>query len=193
VSTQDWPGEAAVDVSIVNWVKQPPEQPTTFVLDENPVEGIDTALDESTIPIADVPVIAANRGVAFQGVIPRGSGFVLRSAEAAELLEAGDAQYNDVVRPYLGGQDITTSIEQTPSRYVIDFGTMRLEQAMAYPRALQIVRERVKPARDLDEVYADNWAPLAAATRVSCGFEELGAIHRRHGHGQAHPVCVVRP
>jgi hypothetical protein len=28
---------------------------------------------------------------------------------------------------------------------------------MAYPRALQLIRERVKPDRDLDPVFADNW------------------------------------
>jgi hypothetical protein len=157
VSTQPWPGEAVVEVSIVNWVKSPEELPGRFVLDEADVEAIDTALSESTVPIADVPVIAANRGIAYQGVIPRGSGFILSLAEGSELLAASDADYSEVVRPYLGGQDITTSIEQGPARFIIDFGLMPLEEAMSFPRALQLVRERVKPARDLDKVYADNW------------------------------------
>ena len=33
VSTQDWPGEAAVDVSIVNWVKEPNSSPARLMLD----------------------------------------------------------------------------------------------------------------------------------------------------------------
>lgn len=157
VSTQDWSGEAAVDVSIVNWIKADEDVPTRFVLDEAEVEAIDTALEESTIPIADVPSLKPNHGVAFQGVIPRGSGFILTPGEAHGLLEADDADYSQVVRPYLGGKDITSTVDQRPSRFVIDFGTASLEQAMAYPRALQLVRDRVKPDRDLDPVFADNW------------------------------------
>jgi hypothetical protein len=59
VSTQDWPGVANVDVSIVNWVKEPGSRPDRYVLDSREVEAIDTALTESTIPIADIPPIAA--------------------------------------------------------------------------------------------------------------------------------------
>lgn len=51
VSTQDWPGEANVDVSIVNWIREPDAPPEHFVLDEQQVPGIDTALTPSTIPL----------------------------------------------------------------------------------------------------------------------------------------------
>jgi hypothetical protein len=59
VSSQPWPGDAVVEVSIVNWIAAPGEPPSHFVLDGRDAEGIDTALEESTIPIADVPVIPA--------------------------------------------------------------------------------------------------------------------------------------
>jgi hypothetical protein len=157
VSTQDWPGEAAVDVSIVNWVREPDPLPASFTLDERAVVGIDTALRESTVPNADVPVLVANKGRAFQGVIPRGEGFVLALDEGHDLLSRSDADYTAVVLPYLVGKDIAATIDQMPSRFVVDFGSMALEQAMRYPAALAIVRERVKPARDRDPVYGDSW------------------------------------
>ena len=157
VSSQDWPGDAVVEVSIVNWVQQPDVTPARLMLDNVEAEGIDTALRDSTIPIADVPVIPANRGFAFQGVIPRGGGFVLDREEGEAILADQHAPYGDVIRPYLGGQDITTQPQQQPSRFIIDFGLMSLEEAMRYPAALDIVRERVKPPRDLDPVYADCW------------------------------------
>jgi hypothetical protein len=160
VSTQPWPGEAVVEVSIVNWIREPDAPPTQFVLDEQDVPGIDSALTPSTIPLADVPVIGPNRGVAFQGVIPRGEGFVLAIEEAEALLARSDAPYADVVRPYLIGRDITSTIMHAPSRYIIDFGQRPLEQAMRYPAALEIVRERVKPQRDLDPVYEHIWWQL---------------------------------
>ncbi len=171
VSTQDWPGEAAVDVSIVNWVREPAALRQSFTLDEVLVEGIDTALEASTVPIADVPVIPGNRGRAFQGVIPRGDGFVISYEEGSELRARSDADYRLAVRPYFGGQDITSGVSQRPSRFIVDFGVMSLEAAMEFPAALEIVRERVKPARDGDPVFAHSWwrlwrprPELAAAT-----------------------------
>lgn len=157
VSSQDWPGEAAVDVSIVNWVREPTAAPDGFELDGQEVVGIDTALSESTIPVADVPVLGANKGVAFQGVIPRGDGFLLDPDEAASILALTDARYGNVIVPYLGGKDITTAVDHGPSRYIIDFGQMPLESAARYPAALDVVRDRVKPKRDEDPVYASCW------------------------------------
>jgi hypothetical protein len=160
VSTQPWPGEAVVEVSIVNWIREPDPLPTRFMLDEENVLGIDTALTASTIPIADVPALPANRGIAFQGVIPRSEGFVLSIQEGEALLARSDASYADVVRPYLIGRDITSTVAHAPSRFIIDFGQRPLEEAMRYPAALDVVRERVKPQRDPDPVYEHIWWQL---------------------------------
>jgi hypothetical protein len=137
VSTQDWPGEAAVDMSIVNWVREPNESPTAFMLDEIPVEGIDTALTESTIPLADVPTIASNRGRAYQGFLP-GAKYDITLEHAQELLVRPEANYDEVVQPYLSGMDITSTVHQQPSRYVIDFAQMPLERALQFPAALDV-------------------------------------------------------
>ena len=64
------------------------------------------------------------------------------------LLENGGRQYSEVVRPYLIGNDILQTAEQGPSRYIVDFGSRSLEEAMRFPLALELVRERVKPVRD---------------------------------------------
>ncbi len=157
VTTQPWPGEAVVEVSIVNWVKEPEIPPSRFTLDEEVVEAIDTALEESTIPIADVAPLPANRGIAFQGVIPRGEGFVISELEGHELRALTDADYSRVVLPYMGGKDITTSMVQAPSRFVVNFGSRTLEEAMEFPAALALVRERVKSQRDEDSVYDNIW------------------------------------
>ena len=155
VSTQDWPGEANVDVSIANWIREPDPVPDRFMLDEQEVAGIDTALTPSTIPIADVPVLVANRGVAFQGYLP-GAKYDITIAEGEALLARADAVYADVVRPYLNGRDLTSSIRQQASRYVVDFGQMSLEQAMGYPAALDVVREQAKSARESSTSYGRN-------------------------------------
>ena len=44
-----------------------------------------------------------------------------------------------VVRPYLVGEDIADEPNQTASRWIIDFGTISLEEATnRYPRALGV-------------------------------------------------------
>ena len=158
VSRQKWPGEAVVNVSIVNWVQKPSKPPGEFVLDGEPVVGINTRLRESKIPIEEYEALSPNLGRSFQGPIPAGD-FYLELDEAREILDRTDADYAEVVRPYLVGDDITEEPEQRPRRYVIDFGFRPLEEAMAFPSALDVVRERVKPARDVnrDKAYRENW------------------------------------
>jgi hypothetical protein len=149
VSTQDWPGAAAVDVSIVNWIKQPSQPVEHPVLDGKPLdEPIAASLRPTRYAVERAYPLAANDGRSFFGCIPGDLGFILDPKEAAALLDGKPPSWHDVVRPYLIGNDLTKDPEQLPSRWVIDFGRRTLEQAMEYPEALEIVRQRVKPARD---------------------------------------------
>lgn len=158
IARQKWPGEAVVNVSIVNWVQQPDPPPQAFVLDGGEVEGINTRLRESKVAIEEYTPLAANRGRAFQGPIPAGA-FYLTPDEARALLARRDAAYADVARPYLIGDDITDDPRQSPRRWIVDFGFRPLEDAERYPAAMAIVRERVKPERDVnrDRGFREAW------------------------------------
>lgn len=146
VSTQKWPGEAKVHVSIVNWVKEPSSAPAAFTLDGESVDGIGTSLTAGADSPFPVPLVG-NKGRCFQGPIPVGAGFVLERDEAEAILSRNEAAYVEVIRPYLMGDDIVNRPGQQPSRYVIDFAYATLERAQDYPKALEIVVERVKPFR----------------------------------------------
>ena len=148
VSKQPWLGAAVVNVSIVNWVKQPDSPPQRFVLDGVEVAGITPALRPAGEDVSGAKRLSANAGRAFQGPIPAGAGFVLEPAEAESLLARTDADYSVVVRPYLVGEDIAEQPEQRPRRFIIDFGKRPLEEAEGWPAAMAIVRKRVKPDRD---------------------------------------------
>ncbi|MEJ5945791.1 DNA methyltransferase [Pseudokineococcus basanitobsidens] len=144
VSSQRWPGEAKVHVSITNWVKDPASPVTSFTLDGAPVDGITPQLREGVL--RDEPVrLAPNKGVCFIGCQPTGRGFVLDDDATASLVAAGDG---DVVRRYLTTDDITDSVGAGPRRWIIDFGTLTLEEALRYPRALAVVRRAVRPERE---------------------------------------------
>ena len=146
VSTQKWPGEANVHVSLVNWTKGSEPSPR-FMLDGAEVSGISPELRTPERSTGEVARLRANAGRCYQGPIPVGDGFIITETEAGELISGG-SHYRAVVRPYLTGDDIADEPEQRARRWIIDFGRMRLEEAAKYPAALNIVRERVKPSRD---------------------------------------------
>lgn len=159
VSTQVWPGDAKVHVSIVNWIESPPT-PVECVLNGSIVDGITAELrDGKAINTNRVAALRANAGRCFQGVMTVGKGFLLNEAEALKLLADSGAEYRDVVRPFLIGEEIANDPSQAASRWVIDFASMRLELAMRYPLALEIVRTRVKTERETnrEQFRREHW------------------------------------
>jgi hypothetical protein len=159
VSKQEWTGDATVNVSIVNWVKEPARLPDRLVLDRLEVDAISTSLRPLAQDVNAAVRLPANAGFAFQGPIPVGDGFILDRAEAAALLERSEADYGEVVRPYLIGRDIAEDPGQQPRRWIVDFATRRLEDAERWPAALGLVRDRVKPERDRnkDKRFREHW------------------------------------
>lgn len=174
VSMQKWPGDAKVYVSLVNWIKTPSSPPAVFVLDGEPVDGITPELRTPGHSTGDVANLKANKGRCFQGPIPVGDGFIITAQEAQKLLRQTDANYRDVVRPYLIGDDIAEDPRQEPRRWIIDFAQKPLEAAAKYPDALTIVRQRVKPGRETNRRRArrERWwlfGEQAAGMRVALG------------------------
>lgn len=167
VSTQKWPGEANVHVSLVNWVKQPSAVPAKFTIDGKDVSGITAELRTPEHSTGDVASLYANGHRCYEGPIPAGNGFIIDNDEAQRLLNLQDTSYSSVVRPYLGSADVARNVYQAPSRWAIDFGLMPLEEAMKYPAALDIVRDRVKPVRERNnrEAYRRKWWQFAEPRR----------------------------
>lgn len=186
VSSQKWPGDAKVHVSIVNWVKEPHAAPVSFDLDGTEVQGITASLLEGSRDAWEPRALGANEDHCFQGPIPVGKGFVIEDAVARSLLSDDGLPYRDVVRPYLTSDDIAETVEQMPGRWVIDFGSLPLEAAARYDRALQIVRRDVKPERDTsgDKGFRTKWwqfgrprGEMRAALRSLRRYASVG----RHG------------
>jgi hypothetical protein len=181
-----------VNVSIVNWTKGLANQ---AILDGSEVGEITAALRPASSDVSAAERLQANSGRCFYGPIPSGRGFVLRLEEAEKLL-ADEPRYRDVIRPFLGGEDISNDPLQAPRRYVIDFGLRSLEEAMEYPRALEVVRMLVKPERDKTRrrAYRERWwrfaEPLVEMRRA---VEPLPRYVGGDGDGEAHSLHLVRP
>ena len=150
-----WPGEAAVHISIVNWVMAPYDG--IKMLDGNEVASISPGLTQS-VDLTATRHVAANEKLCFMGVTPGNIEFVLTDEQRSEIL-AKDPDSAAVIRPYLIGRDVNREIEQRPTRWIIDFGTMTKEDAEQYLGAMQYVRKHVYPIRKENrrEAYAERW------------------------------------
>lgn len=118
-----WPGQAAVFVALVSVIKGDWKGPV--VLNGCAVDSINTLLDEGEV--LDLPLqLEANQAKSFIGNYVLGDGFILDHSEANQILNE-DRKYEDVVFPYLIGDDINTAPDQSASRYVINLQEYPLE------------------------------------------------------------------
>jgi hypothetical protein len=141
-----WPGAAAVRVSTVHFVKSKDKCPQSCQVDGQDCSFISSFL----LPgggTQDPHSLASNQGICFGGAMVYGDGFILDEEEALCLLSQ-DPSCSAVLQKYLGGQEMNDSPLAVGNRYVINFGTLELDEALRWPALLRIVEERVKPARD---------------------------------------------
>ena len=156
ISSAKWPGTANLEVAQV-WLRNG-EWNGTFVLgDHQGVKGITSYLARPADICGTPHRLTSNAGRSYQGSILVGTGFVLTSEEAQQLMSA-DERNSDVLFKYLNGQDLNTRFDQSPSRWVVNFFDWPLDKdssplgysgptASDYPACLSIIDERVKPQR----------------------------------------------
>jgi N-6 DNA Methylase len=156
VSTQVWPGDAVVYVSIVSWVKG--DAPGKRILREQigdrkygafrveEVDYISSALTAG-IDVSDARSLTKNSksSACYQGQTHGHEGFLLTPAEAAALV-ASHRESRKVIHPYLIGEDLVGNPGARPSRFIIDLNHCEnVMQASAYKAVLARLREYVVP------------------------------------------------
>jgi hypothetical protein len=84
----------------------------------------------------------------------------------------------EVIFAYIGGQEFNASPDQSPNRFVIDFGERTEPEAREWPSLFSIVEERVRPVRagNKQRNYRENW--WLHANRVLEAPEYLRQHHR---------------
>ncbi|WP_395649444.1 Eco57I restriction-modification methylase domain-containing protein [Planktothrix agardhii] len=188
VSSRTWEGTASLEVAFV-WMRQG-EWQGNFILDEKPVNGITPFL---TVPgkLAGNPYrLIANQNKSFQGSVVLGMGFVLEPEEAQKLIEKNPKNKN-ILFPYLNGEDLNSSSDQSPSRWVINFKDWPLDAdhddpkkpkgkpyAVDYPDCLKIIEEKVKPERNKSnrKVYREKWWQFAE--KCPALYEAIAGMER---------------
>jgi SAM-dependent methyltransferase len=157
VSTQVWSGDAAVHVSIVNWIKGPfvgKKRLSRQVGDDvdsrwevREVTHIGSALSFDTdVTGAQVLEANANSGGCYQGQTHGHEGFLLPREEAERML-AADPKNGDVLFPFLTIDEMVGRKDALPTRYVIDFSPRDLLESQRYKSLFERVERFVLPTR----------------------------------------------
>lgn len=154
ISTQEWSGEAAVHVSIANWVKQ---QPNIYRLNEKEVSKINSSL-QAEIDVTQSVRLKENLNISFQGVIPIGKGFYIDQNKANEWIKS-DSKNIEVLKLSCSASDLTDNPNGLASRWIIDFNDMSFEDANNYKLPFTHIKTVVKPERDSNrrDVTRINW------------------------------------
>jgi hypothetical protein len=161
-----WPGRAAVVVSVLHVTKGALAGPKR--LDGRDVETI-TAFLFHRGGNDDPARLAANAGKSFVGSYVLGMGFTFddtdTKGEATPLAEmrrliAKDRCNQEVIFPYIGGEEVNTNPAHNHHRYVINFGERSEEECRRrWPDLMAIVEAKVKPERmeNNREVRKKHW------------------------------------
>lgn len=143
ISTQVWSGEAKVHVSIVNWSKS---QPNEYYLDNCVVLRISSSL-KSTTDVSSAKRLLANKDKSFQGVIPVGRGFYITEQQARSWIQA-KTDNQEILKLSCSAGDLTDVPNGSPSRWIVDFNDMSLEEASGYQLPFNHLKATVKPERE---------------------------------------------
>lgn len=146
-----WPGEAAVIVSIVHILKGECFVPRRL---NNRIVPVITPFFLGSGAYYEPVRLTENQDIAGIGAKIYGQGFLFADndeectplAEMKRILEA-KPNYQEVIRPYLIGDDINFFPDHRASRYAIDFGNMTKAEANQFPELLSIVENKVAVSR----------------------------------------------
>ncbi|MFF2567362.1 Eco57I restriction-modification methylase domain-containing protein [Streptomyces sp. NPDC058084] len=170
VQSRSWPAASAnLEYAAVWGSRAGVKADASRVADDIPVARISTLLEAGGRVQGDPLRLAENVGIAFQGCIALGMGFVLAPEEAAAWIEA-DPRNAEVIRPYVNGEDLNSRPDGSPSRWVIDFNDRSEDVAKHFELPYQRVLEQVKPerAKNKRKPRREKWwqfAELAPAMR----------------------------
>ena len=186
-----WPGLAAVVVSVLHVSKGAFDGPK--LLDGNEVERI-TAFLFHRGGHSDPARLEANAGKSFQGSIVLGMGFTFDDtdrkgvatplAEMRRLIEE-EPRNQEVIFPYIGGEEINSSPTHAHHRYVINFHDWPLKKADLGAswrdadghKRRDWLREGVVPS-DYPEPVAEDWPALLAIVERKGACQEFCVCER---------------
>jgi SAM-dependent methyltransferase len=157
VSERDWPGEAAVHVSMVNWHKGPLAGPHELVIDDRviKVDRIPSHLQLHT-DLSGAMELCANRHGTSQGVTFGSKAFYIDEATAASL--RADRTNAAFVQAVANGDDVLRGTFQTNPELCINLSACSTDaQASAAGKAYAILKKTLFPEVEAKGATYSGW------------------------------------
>lgn len=158
ISTQVWSGDAAVHVSIVNWIKGQYKGQKKLTIQngdsidspfstESP-ENISSAL-KSECDVKSAFALKANQaeGFCYQGQTHGNEFFLVKDLNKAKQLLQSNPKNKEVFFPFLIGDKLVGAKHSQPDRYVIDFRKQDIFAASTYKELYKIIEENILPEK----------------------------------------------
>lgn len=150
-SKMSWPGAAGIDIRTFHFWRG--GRSRSCFIDNTKVAGINSFLKAGIEDYNPLP-LRANLDICFEGFVPYGEGFTIglsdgatHPEEIAEILNS-EPQANEVIFPYLGGEDVTENPLIEASRQVIYLAQMPEEIVLSkYPLIYELLSRKVRPER----------------------------------------------
>jgi methylase of polypeptide subunit release factors len=182
IQSRPWPVKTAnLEYAAVWGSFGPVSDGVKRVADDAEADWIITMLDPARGPERHPERLQENVAVAFIGCYVLGMGFVLEPAEAAAWIQI-DSKHQEVLFPFLNGEDINQRPDSSAPRWVIDFNDMPESEARRYTVPFERVEQLVRPEREKKnrKAYRDYWwqfaEKLPALRRAISGLDEVLAI-----------------
>lgn len=149
-----WPGEAATIVDIIALTKNVTRNK---YINGKEVKFINSFLDDN-IYFEGPELLSGINQFAYQGTVVNGDGFILTN-ESALLYKTKNIENANIIKEYLIGDDLNSNYGIVPSRSILDFGSLSIEEAKKYQELYHIILEKVYPDRQLkkDKTYREKW------------------------------------
>jgi hypothetical protein len=155
ISSQPWSGEAAVHVSIVNWIKgesKGPKKIFTQIGNSAAAPWIEEIVDHIPSSLTARPDVTSakhiqvNRKpkVCLEGQQPGHRGFCLNVAQMKKIA-AIDPDWKKVIRPFLNGDDFLSATYLVKPEWVIDFEEQDMLVAKKHAAIFEHLRQTVLP------------------------------------------------
>jgi len=186
VSSQPWSGDAAVHVSIVNWIKGKQKGKKRLIeeigtrgntnLIKTDLKSINSSLS-SKIDLSSAKQIRAyaSSEACYQGQTHGHAGFLLSLEEAQKFIDI-NVKYNSVIFPYLTADELFRSKPPGPQRCVIDFHPLDVISASKFKKPFKRIEKLVLPTR---QESADQEATRNREVRKN---NPQARINRHHEH-----------
>ena len=147
IQSRSWLSRSASLEFAVVWGTRDVVSPRVMtVCDDAPVPRISTLLEPAGRAEGKPQRLVENQGIAFQGCIVHGEGFILKPKEAQNWIEK-DSNNAEVLFPYLIGKDLNSRPDCSASRWIVNFNNWTEVRAAEYEIPYTYLLEKVKPER----------------------------------------------